>query len=84
MVLEDRALNETIFPQYGENNGLFSVEYTPDWEIGFFQMVSSKTVFFWLIIWYVFVKGIIRGNHLKIPFSLTWAICLSLVKLPLK
>ena len=46
MVLEDRASNETIFPQYGENNGLFSVEYTPDWEIGFFQMVSSKTVFF--------------------------------------
>ena len=42
---EDRALNETIF-SYGENNGLFSVEYTPDWEIGFFQMVSSKTVFF--------------------------------------
>ena len=35
MVLEeDRALNETIF-SYGENNGLFSVEYTPDGEIGF-------------------------------------------------
>ena len=47
MVLEDRALNETIFPQYGENNGLLSVEYIPDWEIGFFQMVSSKTVLFY-------------------------------------
>ena len=47
MVLEDRALNETIFPQYGENNGLLSVEYTPDWEIGFFKMVSSRTVFFY-------------------------------------
>ena len=45
MVLgEDRALNEMIF-SYGENNGLFSVEYTPDWEIGFVKMVSSKTVF---------------------------------------
>ena len=39
MVLEDRALNEAIFC-YGENNGLFRVEYTPDWEIGFFKMVS--------------------------------------------
>ena len=47
MVLEDRPSNETIFLQYGENNGLFSVEYTPDWEIGFFQMVSPKTVFFY-------------------------------------
>ena len=45
MVLEeDRTLNETIF-SYGENNRLFSVEYTPDWEIGFVKMVSSKTVF---------------------------------------
>ena len=46
MVLEDRPSNETIFPQYGENNGLFSVEYTPDWEIEFVKMVSSKTVFY--------------------------------------
>ena len=37
MVLEDRVLNETIFPQYGENNGLLSVEYTPDWENRVFQ-----------------------------------------------
>ena len=45
MVLEeDRELNEMIF-SYGENNGLFSVEYTPDWEIEFVKMVSSKTVF---------------------------------------
>ena len=45
MVLEeDRELNEMIF-SYGENNGLFSVEYTPDWEIGFVKMVGSKTVF---------------------------------------
>ena len=45
MVLEeDRALNETIF-SYGENNGLFCVEYTPDGEIGFVKMVSSKAVF---------------------------------------
>ena len=45
MVLEeDRTLNETTF-SYGENNGLFSVEYTPDWEIGFVKMVSPKTVF---------------------------------------
>ena len=41
---EDRALNETIF-SYGENNGLFSVEYTPDGEIGVVKMVSPKTVF---------------------------------------
>ena len=72
MVLgEDRALNEMIF-SYGENNGLFSVEYTPEWEIGFVKMVSSKTVFcnWTFIIRYVFVKGIIGGNRLKIPFSL--------------
>lgn len=42
---EDRALNETIF-SYGENNSLFSVEYTPDGEIGVVKMVSPKTVFF--------------------------------------
>ena len=45
MVLEeDRTLHETIF-SYGENNGLFSVEYTPDGEIGVVKMVGSKTVF---------------------------------------
>ena len=45
MVLEeDRELNEMIF-SYGENNALFSVEYTPEWEIGFVKMVSSKSVF---------------------------------------
>ena len=45
MVLEeDRELNEMIF-SYGQNNGLFSVEYTPEWEIGFVKMVSSKSVF---------------------------------------
>ena len=38
---EDRALSETIF-SCGENNGLFIVEYAPDWEIGVVKMVSPK------------------------------------------
>ena len=49
---------------------------TLDLEIGFVKMRSSKTVFLLniyihklLIIWYVFVKEIFKGNHLKILSS---------------
>ena len=69
MVLEeDRALNETIF-SYGENNGLFSVEYTPDGEIGFVRGTqreySSKPLKHSIVERILVLKG--RYRHIFIP-----------------